>query len=33
VLRIFGRPSQPLRAHADYINWNPCQGLEILGLT
>lgn len=33
VLRIFRSSSKPLRAHADYINWNPCQGLEILGLT
>jgi predicted transposase YbfD/YdcC len=33
VLRIFCSPSQPLRAHADYINWSPCQGLEILGIT
>lgn len=33
VLRIFCSPSQPLRAHADYINWIPCQGLEILGIT
>lgn len=33
VLRIFCSPLEPLRAHADYISWNPCQGLEILGLT
>ena len=33
VLRIFRSSSEPLRAHADYINWDPCQGLEILGLT
>jgi predicted transposase YbfD/YdcC len=32
VLRIFRSDNQPLRAHADYINWSPCQGLEILGL-
>jgi len=33
VLRAFRSSAQPLRAHADYINWQPCQGLEILGLT
>jgi hypothetical protein len=32
VLRIFRTDQQPLRAHADYINWNPNLGLEILGL-
>jgi predicted transposase YbfD/YdcC len=32
VLRIFRASSEPLRACADYINWDPCQGLEILGL-
>ena len=33
VLRIFRNAPIPLRAMADYIQWNPCQGLEILGLT
>ena len=33
VLRVFRTSSKPLRACADYINWDPCQGLEILGLT
>lgn len=32
VLRIFCSPDEPLRAHADYIQWTPRLGLEILGL-
>lgn len=31
VLRIFRTTPEPLRAHADYIQWNPTLGLEILG--
>jgi hypothetical protein len=32
VLRLFRNDDEPLRAHADYINWDPRRGLEILGL-
>lgn len=32
VLRIFRRTSIPLRGMADHIQWNPRQGLKILGL-
>lgn len=32
TLRLFCSPSEPLRAHADYIAWRPQLGLEILGL-
>ena len=32
ILRIFCIPDEPLRAHADYIQWTPRLGLEILGL-
>lgn len=30
VLRLFRTDDQPLRAHADYIAWNPSRGLKIL---
>jgi hypothetical protein len=32
VLRFFHTTDEPLRAYADYINWTPRLGLEILGL-
>lgn len=32
VLQIFRWSAEPLRAHADYIQWKPRLGLEILGL-
>lgn len=32
VLRIFRNTAIPLRALADSIQWNPCQGLKMLGL-
>jgi len=33
VLRSCYSPTQPLRARADFIAWNPRLGLELLGLT
>jgi predicted transposase YbfD/YdcC len=32
VLRFSRTTDEPLRALADYICWNPCIGLELLGL-
>lgn len=29
VLRIFRNDSKPLRAHADYIAWNPSRGIKL----
>lgn len=31
VLRLFRTDDQPLRAHADAIQWNPNLGLDLLG--